>query len=46
MEISNQMLKNRNKYFTITKQNIPLLDGRPKVKDELIFLLQNIKAFG
>jgi len=33
--IFNQKLKKRNKNVTITKQNIPLLDGRPKVKNEV-----------
>jgi len=36
----------RGRAFTITKQHIPILDCRPKVRDELMSLVQKIRAFG
>jgi hypothetical protein len=34
----------RGKSFTIIKQHIPILDCRPKVRDELMSLLQKIRT--
>jgi len=36
----------RGRDFTITKQHIPILDCRLEVKNEFMYLLQKIRAFG
>jgi hypothetical protein len=36
----------RGRAFTIIEQHIPILGRRPQVRDQLMSLLQKIKAFG